>query len=233
MKANNPLSRQQKGFFMKNNYDNISDNKLFTGITAENLSAMFSCMGSYEKKYSKNENILYEGDTVNFVGIVLKGAVKIINSDYDGNEVVIAEVTEGDMFAEVFACAEIFRSPVNIVSASESVVLFIDYRKIVTTCSSSCAFHHKLISNMLKIIARKSLYLNRRIDIISKRTLRDKILTYFHYESMGRKHFTISMNREELANFLCADRSALSNELSKMKKDGLIDYNKNDFKLYD
>ncbi len=181
--------------------------------------------------YGKNEIILNVGDSINFVGAVLEGSVKIIKTDYDGNESIIAEVLEGDIFAEVFACAEIFRSPVSIISATQSKVLFFDYRKIITSCSSSCIFHQKLISNMLNVVANKSLYLHRRIDIISKKSLRDKILTYFHYERMGRKRFFISMNREELASFLCADRSALSNELSKMKKDELIDYSKNEFVL--
>ncbi len=216
---------------MERIYQKIIGNKLFTHISEKDFSSMLTCLGAFEKIYSKNEVILNEGDSINFVGAVLEGAVKIIKTDYDGSEVIIAEVSDGDIFAEVFACAKIFRSPVSIVSASKSRVLFFDYQKIITACSSSCAFHQKLISNMLSVVANKSLYLNRRIDIISKKSLRDKILTYFHYESMGRNRFTISMNREELANFLCADRSALSNELSKMKKDGLIDYSKNEFVL--
>ncbi len=216
---------------MQKNYNKIMDNKLFSNILEKDFSLMITCLGAFEKSYVKNETILNEGDCINFVGAVLGGSVKIIKSDYDGNEVIIAEVFEGDIFAEVFACAEIFRSPVSIISATQSRVLFFNYRKIITACSSSCVFHQQLISNMLNVIANKSLYLNKRIDMISKKSLRNKILTYFHYESMGRKHFSISMNREELANFLCADRSALSNELSKMKNDGLIDYSKNEFIL--
>ncbi len=216
---------------MQKKYLKIIENKLFNNISENNLNSLFSCLGSFEKVYGKNEIILNEGDNINFVGAVLEGSVKIIKTDYDGNETIIAEVLEGDIFAEVFACAEIFRSPVSIISVTQSNIIFFDYRKIITSCSSSCVFHQKLISNMLNVIANKSLYLNRRIDIISKKSLRDKILTYFHYESMGRNHFSISMNREELAIFLCADRSALSHELSKMKKDGLIDYSKNEFIL--
>ncbi len=216
---------------MKKNYNKILDNKLFSNISENEFHSILTCLDTFEKSYAKNEIILIEGDRINFVGAVLEGYVKIIKTDYNGNEIIIAEIFEGDIFAEVFACAEIVRSPVSIVSATKSKVIFFDYRKIVSTCSSSCIFHQKLISNMLNIIAHKSLYLNRRIDVISKKALRDKILTYLHYESMGRKHFSISMNREEFASFLCADRSALSNELSKMKKDELIDYNKNEFIL--
>ncbi len=216
---------------MQNNYNKILSNQLFKNISEKDFSCMLNCLAAFDRKYHKNETILNEGDNINFVGAVLEGSVKIINTDYNGNEIIIAEVLEGEIFAEVFACAEIFKSPVSIVSATQSVVLFFDYRKIISTCKASCSFHQQLVANMLKVVAHKSLYLNRRIDIISKKTLRDKIVAYFHYESMGRKRFSISMNREELANFLCADRSALSNELSKMKKDGLIDYNRNDFTL--
>ncbi len=216
---------------MEKNYNKIISNKLFNNIRENDFYSMRHCLGAFEKSYGKNEVILNEGDSINFVGAVLEGSVKIVKTDYDGNESIIAEVLDGDTFAEVFACAEIFRSPVSIISTTQSKILFFDYRKIITACSSSCVFHQKLISNMLNVVANKNLYLNRRIDIISKKSLRDKILTYFYYESMGRKRFSISMNREELANFLCADRSALSNELSKMKKDEIIDYAKNEFTL--
>ncbi len=216
---------------MQKKYNKIMDNKLFDNISEKDFNRVLACLVAIERNYCKNEVILNEGDSINFVGAVIEGSVKIFKTDYDGNEVIIAEVFEGDIFAEVFVCAEIYRSPVSIVSATQSRVLFFDYRKIITACSSSCVFHRQLIYNMLNVIANKSLYLNRRIDVISKKTLRDKILTYFHYESMGQKRFSISMNREELANFLCADRSALSNELSKMKKDGIINYSKNEFLL--
>ncbi len=216
---------------MQKKYNAIMTNKLFYEISEKDFNSMLHCLGAFEKNYSKSEVILNEGDSINFIGAVLEGSVRISKTDYNGNESIIAEVLAGDIFAEVFACAEIFRSPVTIISSTQSRVLFLDYRKIITACSSSCVFHQKLISNMLSVVANKSLYLNRRIDVISQKTLRNKILTYFYYESMGRKRFSIAMNREELANFLCADRSALSNELSKMKKAGLIDYSKNEFFL--
>lgn len=216
---------------MEKNYNKIISNKLFNNISEKDFYSMLNCLGAFEKNYGKNELILNEGDSINFVGAVLEGSVKIVKTDYDGNEMIISQVLEGDTFAEVFSCAEIFRSPVSIISTTQSKILFFDYRKTITVCNSSCVFHQKLISNMLNVVANKCLYLNRRIDVISKKTLRDKILTYLHSESMGRNRFFINMNREELAKFLCADRSALSNELSKMKKDELIDYNKNEFIL--
>ena len=217
---------------MTKNYNKIIKNKLFHNISEENFSSMLNCLSSFERSYGKNESIVNEGDPINFVGAVLEGSVKITRTDYDGNMVILAEVSEGDIFAEVFACAQISKCPVSIVSTTESRVLFFDYYKIITTCSASCIFHQQLIANMLNIVAQKSLYLNNRLNIISKKSLRNKLLTYFQYASMGQARFTIPMNREELAHFICADRSALSNELSKMKKEGLLDYHKNTFTLY-
>ncbi len=216
---------------MKKYYNSMEDVQLFNNIPKKDFSFMFTCLGGFTKEYKKGDIILNQGDRISAVGIIVKGDVKITKVDYDGSEVIIGQVKQGDIFAEVFACAEITNSPVSIISNTCSVIVFIDYKKVISSCSISCNFHQQLISNMLKILASKSLYLNRRIDIISKKSLRGKILTYFHYVSMSERKFNITMNREELANFLCADRSALSNELSKMKKEGIIDYNKNEFIL--
>ncbi len=216
---------------MQKNYNTILNNRLFDGISETELEKMLCCLESFEKTYCKNETILNEGESIHYVGIVLDGAVKIGKTDYNGNETSMAKVPQGEVFAEVFACAKISHSPVSITALTRSSILFFDYNKIISTCSSSCLFHRQLISNMLTIVAHKTLYLNRRVDVISKRTLRNKILAYFHYESDGLSTFRIPMNREELANFLCADRSALSNELSKMQKEGLIKYHKNEFEI--
>lgn len=217
---------------MKKYFQKIADNELFAGISSADLAAVIGCIGGFEREYDKHAHVMREGDAMQWVGMVLDGAVKISKTDYHGNEMLIAEVGAGDLFAEVFACAGILRSPVSIVAQTKSRVLFFDYRNMIATCQNSCAFHQTLIANMLGIVARKTLYLNRRIDVIAKRTLREKILTYFYYESGGADQFSVSMNREEMANFLCADRSALSNELSKMRKEGLIEYHKNEFNLY-
>ncbi len=217
---------------MKNSLQQILKNPLFDGISISTLNSILNCIGTTEKEYKRNEFILHEGDNIELIGIVVSGSVKVIKTDLNGNEIIITEVYQGDMFGEIFACADIFHSPVSIYCDIDSSIIFFNYRKIISTCGSACQFHQKLISNMLKIIARKGLYLNQRIDIISRKTLREKIIAYFNFTSNGLKKFKIPFNREELANFLCADRSALSNELSKMQKDGLIAYNKNEFQLF-
>ncbi len=216
---------------MEKYFNLIHQNDLFEGILRKDFETMFFCLSPIKKSYTKNEYILHMGDSIETVGILLSGELKIIKTDIHGNENIVNKIFTGDMFLEVFACADVFSSPVAVISETKSEVLFLNYRKIITSCSSSCVFHQKLISNMLKIIAKKSLFLNEKFDIISKKTLRNKIITYLDYERKGKEKLKINLNREELANFLLADRSALSAELSKMQKENLIKYNKNEFEI--
>ncbi|MGL5259307.1 MAG: Crp/Fnr family transcriptional regulator [Lachnospiraceae bacterium] len=216
---------------LEEKYKILKTNYLFHQVNMDEFKGMIACLDAKEKTFKKNEFILRVGDPISFVGIVLKGSIKIIKEDIEGNQQVIAKLVEGELFGETFACADISRSPVAIQGTQECEILLLDYGKIIHTCSSTCISHQKLVENMLKILAMKNLYLNQKIDIISKRTLREKIISYFEYERKGRSTFSISFNREELANYLCADRSALSNELSKMQKEGIIRYQKNNFEI--
>jgi CRP-like cAMP-binding protein len=171
------------------------------------------------------------GDTINFVGVILSGGVKIIKEDINGRAAILTELGTSDIFGEVFACANISQSPVTIYASLDSEILFIDYKKIVTTCPSACPFHTRLIENMLKLMAYKTLALNQKIETLSKRTTREKLLSFFDSQRGPAKKFTIPYNREELAHYLCVDRSAMSNELCKMRDEGLIAFKKNTFEL--
>jgi CRP-like cAMP-binding protein len=126
-------------------------------------------------------------------------------------------------------CAGIDRSPVTVQAAEDVEILFIDYKKIITTCPSACPFHARLIENMLKLVAKKNLMLNQKLEILSKRTTREKLLCFFDTQRGSSQRFTIPFNREELARYLCVDRSAMSNELCKMRDDGIIRFRKNVF----
>ncbi len=209
----------------------IHQNDLFEGTSRNDFETMISCLGPIYKKYTKSEFILHSGDRIDFIGIVITGVIKVIKIDEEGNESILNKLTSLEMFGEVFACANVLQSPVSIIAESDCNILFLNYKKVITVCNASCEFHQTLISNMLKIIAKKSLFLNQKIDIISKKTLRSKLLAFFDYARNGQTKFVIRLNREELANFLCADRSAISSELSKMQKENLIKYHKNEFEL--
>ncbi|MFI3170675.1 MAG: Crp/Fnr family transcriptional regulator [Faecalibacterium sp.] len=216
---------------MQNYFSVLKENPLFESIIAEDFAAMLHCLGAFRKEYQKKEIILLAGDRVNHVGLVLSGAVKIVQQDLYANETVLAEIATGDTFGEVFACADISHSPVIVIAKEDCNILFLDYKKVITTCSKACVFHAKLSENLLKLIARKCLFLNKRLEILSKRTTQAKIMAFLLYAGNGQTQITLSLNREEMANFICVERSAMCAELSKMKKKGLIRYHKNQFEL--
>lgn len=173
------------------------------------------------------------GDPVNYVGILLSGELQIIQEDYLGNRSILTEVHPGHIFGEALTCAGVDESPVTVVAKSNCHIMCLGISRIVTTCPSSCQFHNQLIENLLKILARKNLLLSNKNQLLSRRTIQDKVLSYLSLlaEKKGNSQFEIPFTRNELADFLCVDRSALSRVLSKLQKDGVIEYQNKNFKL--
>ena len=216
---------------MKNIFETVKDNPLFRVIEYSDFEKMLNCIEAKTQNYKKDDIILLSGDSVNFIGLILSGGVRVIKEDINGNIMILTELAVSETFGEVFACAGINYSPVTVQASEESEILFINYRKIITACSAACGFHSRLIENMLKLIARKNLMLNQKIEILSKRTTREKLLAFFDAHRGMEKNFIIPYNREELAQYLCVDRSAMSAELCKMRDEGLLRFNKNVFEL--
>jgi len=205
---------------------------LFRGIDATDLESMFGCISADIKAVRKGAIILHAGDTPRQVGVVLSGQLHIVREDYDGNRSLIAVVTHGGVFAEALCCAGVIESPVTVIADHDSTVILMSFEKILNVCPSSCLYHKNLIKNMLGLIAGKNLMLQNHMEILSMKTIRAKVLRYLEpFASKHGREIAIPLNREELANYLCVERSALSHELMKMKKDGLIEYSKNKFIL--
>lgn len=207
--------------------------RLFEGISDEELPSMLDCLGARPAEYDRGNFIFHAGEPAVSVGIVCSGAVQVIREDVFGNRAIQGELSSGELFGEVFACAHIDVLPVSVTAVGETRVLFVDYRRIVTMCPSSCAFHSRLVENMLGILARKNLAQNRKIEILSARTTRAKLLTYLasQAEASGARIFCIPFDRQELADFLSVERSAMSAELGRMQDDGLIRFHRNQFEL--
>lgn len=219
---------------MENNYRVLEKCKLFNGIPESDYNAMYSCIGGMKKSYFKGETIMFVGDRVRGVGVVLEGCVKIVNEFRDGTETIDAILGEGEIFAEAIASAGIEKSPVTVIATKDSEILFLDYNKVVSVCDSVCGFHTTLIKNMLSIIARKNLMQKEKIAIISNYSIRERIMTYLEFQnrkSGSLNKFKIPYNREELSEYLCVNRSSMSAELSKMQSEGIIKYNKNQFEI--
>lgn len=213
--------------------DLLSKVSLFQGIEKKDIGSMLACLQASKRTFLKNETILRAGEIISHLGIILSGRGQIIREDIMGNRNILSNLEVGDMFAEAFACAESQRLPFQVVAISECKVMFLDYRRIVTTCSSSCYFHTSLIQNMMKILAVKNVLLTQKMEHMTKRSTREKLLSYLSEQAAksNSKIFSVPFNRQELADYLCVDRSAMSNELSKLKEEGLIDYHRSDFRL--
>ncbi len=208
----------------------LNKNPLFKNLTEDNVNSLLQCLQATTIKHKKDTTIISYNDKINSIGIVLTGNVYIKKYDVDGNEIMLHVVVSGDCFGEVFAISAL---PCNVVviAASDCTIMYLDINKVLHTCSNSCNFHKILIQNLLQLITSKNIFLNSRIDILTKRSLREKILQFLHQQSHGRNTFEITMNRQDMANYLCCDRSALCAELSKMQKEKIIQYNKKQFIL--
>lgn len=206
---------------------------LFEGIRPEELSGLLKCLGAQRRCCAKGSMILAEGEAAGRIGILLEGAAQVIREDYTGSRSMLAVLSPGEMFAEVFACAGIARLPVSVLAVEECEVLLIEAERLIHTCGQSCAFHQQLILNLVKILAMKNLMSNQKIEITSRRTTRDKLLAYLNLQARkaGAVSFSIPFSRQELADYLEVDRSGLSAEISKLRREGVLKCDKNRFTL--
>jgi CRP-like cAMP-binding protein len=203
---------------------------LFENIGPDELPRMLRCLGAVRKRFRRSEFISLGGDRLDQAGVLLRGAVHMIQEDARGNKVLLDSVGEGDLFGENFICAEESGSSVSFQAASDCVVLFLPLRRVLRTCSNACGFHHRLIENLAKIMARKNRLLLERLEILSRRTIRERLLTWFSQQTRkGGGRFTCPMGRIETAEYLCVDRSALTRELARMKREGLVDFSGNTY----
>lgn len=206
---------------------------LFAGIHAEDMEGMLGCIGYHVREFQKGGIISFEEENINHVGVVLKGSVDMVKEDLWGNRTMLVRSYQSDIFGETFACGEESLAVVSFVAAEDAQVLFLSFCRVMHTCTHACQFHQTLIENMVRLIARKNRELMRKVEVVSKKTLREKILAYLSIQaqSHGEKCFEIPLGRVEWAEYLCADRSALTRELAKMKDEGLIDYHRNWFQI--
>jgi len=206
---------------------------LFQGISDDEFSEMASCLGARTENYASDENIYLSGDCVREAGIVLDGSVLVVSDDVWGNRNIIAEIGKGEMFAEAFVCGGVSELPVSVIAETDCEIMFIDFNRVMTQCKNACVFHSRLIQNIVGILARKNIMLQSKLEHVTKRTTREKLLSYLSEQSrkQGSRVFEIPFDRQGLADYLSVDRSALSAEMSRLKAAGVISYRKNRFEL--
>ena len=194
---------------------------------------MLGCLGAKICHFEKRQTVFFEGSSARQIGVVLSGSVQVIQIDYYGNRSILSDVDEGEAFAEAFACAEVEQLPVDIVANETSDIMLLDRDHILHTCSNNCGCHQKLIFNLMRDLAEKTLLFHQRIEVTSKRTTREKLMTYLSLRARkaGSNSFDIPFDRQELADYLEVDRSGLSAEIGKLRKEGVIKCRKNHFEL--
>ena len=212
--------------------EKVKDSILIKGIKTQELSSMLGCLRGVIKKYDKGETVISEGDKLNKFGLLIEGKLQVVQYDYLGNKSVISVIEPKQIFGEAFAYVN-KNSSLDVEAIEKSKVLFLDSDKLSTPCEHCCTFHKQLVKNLLFIISNKNVNLTQKIECMSKRTTKEKLLTFLSLESIknNSKEFTISLDRQALADYLGVERSAMSAELSKLKNEGIVEYNKNWFKL--
>lgn len=206
---------------------------LFKDIETGHIEAMLGCLHATPRHYKKGQTILAEGGPARFLGIVLSGLVQVTRVDYYGNRSILGTVEPAQIFGVSFACAGVEVLPVDVVAAEEGVSLLIDAEQLTRSCSNACQFHSRVIFNLLKIVAGKNLMFNQKLEITSRRTTRDKLMAFLLLQAKkaGSSQFTIPYDRQELADYLGVERSGLSAEISRLRREGVIESSRNRFRL--
>ena len=203
----------------------MSQCPLFAGISQEELKSMLSCLDGKIIQTPKGSPVFLEGEPAAFVGVVLSGKVQILRTDFYGNRSVLTVVSPGGLFGEAFACAGVETLPVSAMALENAGVLLLDCKRVLTSCPNACPFHKKLVQNLLRGIAQKNLILTQKIRCMSQKTTQEKLMEFLLEQAKqhGRAEFVIPYDRQALADYLGVERSAMSAEISKLKKAGRID----------
>jgi CRP-like cAMP-binding protein len=218
---------------MEQYYPSLQACPLFYGIEREELFRMLHCQGAIVKQYDKKQTIFAAGSPAEQLGILLSGSAQIVRDDYYGNRSLVSTVEPGELFSEDFACAEVEALPVSVLSIKPCEAMFLDCRHVLHTCSNHCSFHQQLIYNLMRELANKTLRFHRKAEITAKRTTREKLLTYLHFQAQqaGSSSFSIPLDRQGLADYLEVDRSGLSAEISKLRAEGVLRSDRKHFEL--
>ena len=218
---------------MKKYISILKRTQMFSGVGENEIESMLSCLGARLYEFSKGEYVIRQGERLSDIIVLVDGNLHIQKDDYWGNRSILGKISVGEMFGEAYVAPDSGTVLNDVVAVEKSMVIFFDVKRILTTCSSACRFHNLVVQNMFFTISEKNRKLVQKLGHMSKRTTREKLISYLSEEAKKQKSskFTIPFNRQQLADFLSVDRSAMSNELCKMRDEGLIEFEKNNFKL--
>ncbi len=214
-------------------YNQIKNSPVFYGMNDEELKGLLECFNARIRRYEKEEMIIRQGDMISNIYLVLDGEVNIEKDSYWGRRIIIARLGRNDNLALSFVGSKNVESSIDAIAISNTSILVLGYEKCTSMCKNACTRHKVLINNLFQILSKENIELIQKIENVSQKTIRDKLLTYLSNEAQKRhsNSFDIHFNRQDLADYLNVDRSAMSFELSKLQKEGIIEYNKNHFEL--
>jgi len=206
---------------------------LFDGLTDMEIDHLLKCMLTFKKEFDKGEIAYLEQENIKYIGIILSGSVHMIKEDIWGHRTLLSYMEAGELFGESMAVQKVNLASVTFQCAEKSEIMFVPATNIIHTCPMQCHFHQKLAENMFNLLGEKSLRLMEKINIASKPTLREKILAYLSLLSQKQNKRTVEspLNRTALAEYLDANRSSMTRELTNMKEEGIIDYDRNTYRI--
>ena len=218
---------------MKKYVQVLKRTKLFSGIGDEDILSMLSCLNADVRPYGRGEYAFRQGEYIRNLMILAEGRLHIQKEDYWGNLNILNEIRPGEMFGEAYIVPDGGPLMNDVIAVMDSAVLFFDMERILTVCPSACPFHTRLVKNMFYMISDKNKRLVQKLSYMSQRSTREKLLSYLSDEArrQNSSSFSIPFNRQQLADFLSVDRSAMSNELGKLRDEGMLDFHKSEFTL--
>lgn len=209
------------------------NNPLFTDITSKDCLKMLSCFHSEEKIFSSGETIYHFSSQKPVIGILLHGNASVLRYEFNGSRTILEKLEPNSVFGEILAFHSEEYEAIHLQCDTNCKVLMIDYDSLMKPCTNACACHTKLIQNVTWLISKKTMSLSQRVEVLSKRSIRDKLYCYFMQESLRQKShtFQIPFTMSDLADYLSVDRSAMMRELKKMKEDGILSSDKRMIRL--
>jgi CRP-like cAMP-binding protein len=208
--------------------------KLFSGVGDDDIRTMLTCLGARLLTYKKGEHVLRQGEHLSDILVLAEGSLHIQRDDYWGNRSILGHIGVGEIFGEAYVAPESGTLLNDVIAVKDSAVFFFDVKRVISTCSSACRFHTMVVQNLFFAISEKNRGLVQKLDYMSRRTTREKLLSYLSEEAKKQNSASITLpfNRQQLADYLSVDRSAMSNELCKMRDEGLLEFEKNRFRLF-
>ena len=218
---------------MKKHLSILRTSPFFSGLTDEEILSVLHCINATSINKREGNYIFRAGDSTEVMGLVLSGSALIIQEDLWGHRNILSRCKTGDFFGEPYAAKPGSVLNISVVAEENCEILMLNVRRLLVTCPTACDHHQKLVRNLVSVLANKILIFNDKITHISKRTTREKLLSYLSSESIKHSSlsFDIPFDRQQLADFLCVERAAMSVELSKLQKEGLLKTNRNHFEL--